>query len=295
MNIINKMERRFGNGGIAHLIQYILGISIVGNVLNVMVPGIYQYFYFDFDKILHGQIWRLFTFMLMPSVSRENFFIDLIWFVIWLSLYYYVGTALEQMWGTFRFNLYYFVGIALIWVIGIGGYLYYYVQMGSGAAAGLIAGASITPDYLNLSMFLAFAALFPDMQFLVYFIIPVKAKWLGIFDLVYMGYLTVRCLVDGAYVPAALIVGAVANFAIFYFAWRGNATPAAAYRQRKRKMEYKKKAAGSTPAGGPIHRCAICGRTEQDAPDLDFRYCSKCEGSYEYCSDHLFTHEHVHR
>lgn len=298
MNIIDKMERRFGHLAIPGLIRYILGISILGNILNVLLPGAYYYLNFDAYKILHGQVWRLVTFLMAPSVARDNsFFIDLVWFLIWMSLYYYVGTNLENMWGAFRFNLYYFTGIFLIWVVGFAGYFVYASQYGAefGDQLGTLLGLGIRTDALNLSLFLAFAAMFPDIQFLLYFIIPVKAKWLGILDLIYLGYQFFDAVMNRNYMGAALIVASIANFAIYFFFGRGGvANPKVIYKRNKRRQEYRKKA-GRGSGTGPIHRCAVCGRTELDAPNLEFRYCSKCEGNYEYCSDHLFTHTHVHR
>ena len=98
---------------------------------------------------------------------------------------------------------------------------------------------------------------------------------------------------SGYYYSAAVILVLLLNFFIFYFMGRGSLTPKQAYHQKKRKMEYKKKAA-PTQENVPRHHCVICGRTDEDSPQLEFRYCSKCEGNYEYCSEHLFTHEHVH-
>ena len=134
---------------------------------------------------------------------------------------------------------------------------------------------------------------FPDAQFLVYFIIPVKAKWLSIVYLLMDGYMFVRYLMSGYYYSAAVILVLLLNFFIFCFMGRGSLTPKQAYHQKKRKMEYKKKTA-PTQGSVPRHHCVICGRTDVDSPQLEFRYCSKCEGNYEYCSEHLFTHEHVH-
>jgi hypothetical protein len=298
--MINKLERRFGHMGIPGLIRYVLALSIFGNILNLIRPGIYTSFLsFDVYKILHGQIWRLVTFLMSPSLGRDSgFIVDLIWYVIWLSLYYFVGSNLEQQWGTFRFNLYYISGIVLIWIAGFITYFVYLFSMGTelGMQLGYYLGSGITSEYLNLSLFLAFAAMFPDVQFLLYFIIPVKAKWLGILDLVLLGVQLVVSLTGGDYVSAALIVAALVNFGIYFLSGRGRAgSSKAAYRQKKRRMEYRKKMSSAPNGMGTIHRCAICGRTEKDAPHLEFRYCSKCEGNYEYCSDHLFTHQHVHQ
>lgn len=299
-NFIDKIERKFGHLGISNLIQYILIISIVGNVLNIIQPSLYYTFLsFDPYKIMHGQVWRFFTFLMYPSVSLgDRFVVDLVWYIVWLSLYYFIGTNLEQMWGRFRFNLYYCSGIVFIWIVGFVGYLIYYMQWGPANAEGLggYIGALITTEYLNQSLFLAFAAMFPDVQFLVYFIIPVKAKWLGLIDLVYLGYKLVMSVRIGFYLVTALIIVSMINCTIYFLFGRGRpATPRAVYKRTKRRREFKKRAEGPQGGDGAIHRCAICGRTELDAPDLEFRYCSKCEGNYEYCSEHLLTHEHVHK
>lgn len=298
MNVIDRLEKKFGHLGVSHLIQYILLISVAGNVLNLIQPQLYGAFLsFDPYKIMHGQIWRLLTFLMRPSVSMgDRFVVDLVWYIVWLSLYYFVGTSLEQMWGRFRFNLYYLSGIIFIWIVGFAGYLIYYAQFGPAAAQGIgyIVGGLVSADYLNQSLFLAFAAIFPDVQFLVYFIIPVKAKWLGLLDLVYIAYQLFSALRISYYLTAALIVVSLVNCGLYFLFGRGRSvSPRAAYKRTKRRREYRRKA--SAPRGGSvsIHRCAVCGRTEIDAPELEFRYCSKCEGNYEYCSEHLFTHEHV--
>lgn len=152
-------------------------------------------------------------------------------------------------------------------------------------------------------MFFAFAALNPDMQFLLYFVIPIKVKWLALLDAAYMLYQVVQSFYygiiyfragqstgGGAYISMGIaIIVAMANFLIFFFSTRNyrRVSPKDIHRRRS----FKKKA--SAPKAGPRHRCAVCGRTELDDENLDFRFCSKCDGNYEYCSDHLFTHQHV--
>ena len=149
----------------------------------------------------------------------------------------------------------------------------------------------VTLDYLNESLFLAFALMFPDAQFLIYFVIPVQAKWLSIVYFLLSIYQLVMSVLGGQYYITALIVGSLLNLAAFFLCAKGKPGARVAYQQRKRRVQYKKKM--QQAVGDTIHRCAICGKTEKDAPGLDFRYCSKCAGSYEYCSEHLFTHEHV--
>ena len=162
--------------------------------------------------------------------------------------------------------------------------------------------------YIYWAMFLAFATINPDMQMLLYFVIPIKIKWLAIFDVILMGYQVVRSLYGGLvalmggstylagiyFSMAAAIIVSVANFLIYFFSTRNyqRINP----KQVRRRREFKRQTSQTGQyAGGARHRCAICGRTELDDDRLDFRYCSKCEGNYEYCSDHLFTHQHVKR
>ena len=142
--------------------------------------------------------------------------------------------------------------------------------------------------YLNMSLFLAFAASFPNMVVYFMFILPVKVKWLGVLDAVYLGMAFLR----GDLGTKIAIVVAMLNFLLFFFATRNykRVSPT----QVRRKKHYQKAVQqATTRAGEPRHRCAVCGRTELDDPNLEFRYCSKCDGDYEYCQDHLFTHTHI--
>jgi len=295
MNIIDKLEQKFGKFGIPNLMRYVIIINIVGVLISAINPYIYySYFSLDVYKILHGQIWRLVTFLLYPSASFSDL-LSLLMFALWAFVYYSIGISLERIWGTFRFNLFYlggvvfvivatFVAVPIMCVVYPGdavGTISYFVSQG------------VTLDYLNESLFLAFALMFPDAQFLIYFVIPVKAKWLSIVYFLLSIYQLVVSVIAGQYFITALIVGSLLNLAVFFLCAKGKPGARVTYQQRKRRVQYKKKVQQNM--GDTIHRCAICGRTEKDAPQLDFRYCSKCEGNYEYCSDHLFTHEHVHR
>ena len=300
MNFIDRLERRFGRFGIPDLMRYVIGINILGVILGIVSPGFYyNWLSLDIYQILHGQVWRLITFVLYPSVVRdEALLINLIWFAVWAFMYYYIGTTLERMWGAFRFTLFYLGGVVFVFLVTVGAYFILLLtnpllSMVEGEAAiSFYLGCGVTFEYLNQTLFLAFAAMFPDVQFLISFVIPVKAKWLSILYLVLIGWSLIQCIMSGNYYTAALIAGALVNFALFYFFGKGKPGVHAAYRQKKRKVRYRQQA---REPEGPRHRCAICGRTELDAPNLEFRYCTRCEGNYEYCSEHLFTHEHVHR
>lgn len=162
-------------------------------------------------------------------------------------------------------------------------------------------------QYIYWSMFFAFALMNPDMEFLLYAVLPIKVKWLALLDAVYMVYQIINSLylgfrtlaqgasviyttTAGAYFSIAIaIIVAMANFLIYFFATRQS--PRARMHQKRRKRSFERQT--NQYANGARHRCAVCGRTELDDDSLDFRYCSKCDGNYEYCSDHLFTHQHV--
>ena len=136
--------------------------------------------------------------------------------------------------------------------------------------------------YINMSLFLAFAFVFPDMEMLLMFLIPIKIKWVAYLDIA----LFVYEMVVGNIGTKISIAMALLNFVIFFFGFmRKRVSPA----QMHRRAAYKK-AVKKMPSR---HRCAVCGRTEETNPELEFRFCSKCNGNYEYCQDHLFTHTHV--
>ena len=322
MNFIDKLERKFPGFGITNLMKYVIIINIAGTVLalinmtGVIEVNIYaEYLSLDFYQIFHGQVWRLVTFLLYPSIDisglagTSRLFIDLIWFAIWAFLYYQIGLVLEREWGKFRFTLFYLGGVVFVILASMVFYFVYCnigevsLVMGADQYVGYSIGLAANLNYLNETLFLAFALMFPNMQFFLYFIIPVKAKWLAY---IYIGLIAldiVKCVRIGNYYILALILGALLNFAIFFIFARGSSSVSGSYQQRKRRRGFEKKASGQTshrarpvegaPTGGARHRCAICGRTEIDAPQLEFRYCSRCNGNYEYCSDHLFSHTHV--
>lgn len=296
MNFIDRWERsKFGRFGIPNLMKYIIALNGVGLLLSFINPGFYyQYLSLDMYAIFHGQVWRLFTFLLCPSsFSDGNEFINLFWFIIWAQVYYMIGSNLERLWGTFRFTLFYVSGV--LWIIIVTLIFYLFMMTGNPSmdySFGFLTGASVSFIYLNQTLFLIFALLFPNIQFLVYFVIPVKAKWMAVLYMVLTGYSLFDALRSWDYYEVALIVVSLINLALFLLIARVTASPRQVLRQKKRQVEFQYKAQPKN--SGVRHRCVICGRTEMDAPDLEFRYCSKCEGNFEYCSDHLFTHEHVH-
>ena len=275
MNWISKLERKFGKFAIPNLMFYIIGLNLLGFVLATASPQFfYGYLVLDAGAILHGQIWRIVTFLLTPSGT------SLFSLVIFCLLYYSIGNALESVWGSFRFNLYYFTGVLLHVLAAIVIYLI--------TNRTIYLGTS----YLNLSLFLAYGMEFPEAEIYLFMILPIKMKWLAIADGLYFAMMVLLGFVGGNFASATAALVAMGNFLIFFFSTRRNNI----YRpsQIKRKKNFQNKVKMPPKGNGSTrHKCAICGRTELDGDDLTFRYCSKCEGTYEYCQDHLYTHKHV--
>lgn len=289
MNWIQKLERKFGRYAINNLMYYIIILYIGGYLIDMLNPEFfYAYLSLNVEAILHGQIWRLVTFLAQPMDT------SIIFLAFALHLYYMIGQHLEAQWGAFRFNLYFFAGV-LFHIIAA--FVVYFVT-----------GVSmpIGTTYLNLSLFFAFAALYPNVEFLLFFIIPVKVKYLALFDGLFFGYTILQAFMPayggspyiGVIYQARAIAAAVSllNFVIFYLSSRNVKaySPKQIHRRKKFQNEIRNARVNKEAAKvGAKHRCAVCGRTELDDPNLEFRYCSKCNGAYEYCQDHLFTHEHI--
>ncbi len=272
MNWITKLERKFGRYAIPNLMTYMIILYGAGYI-SMLVGGngavFYTYFSWNVDAILRGQVWRVITFLLNPPSY------DLFSLILSCLCYWFIGNNLERVWGTFRFNLYMFTGIAAQIVGGILAYVLFHQNINLGTS------------YLNWSLFLAMAATFPDMQFYFYFLIPVKAKWLAVIDLLFF----LIQFIMGDWGTRIQIFFSLLNFFIYFLSMR----PLKRYSPKdiKRRQDFKRAAAVPVKMGVSRHKCAICGRTEADGEELEFRYCSKCYGSYEYCQEHLYTHVHV--
>ena len=195
-----------------------------------------------------------------------------------IYLYYNLGTTLERVWGSFRFNVYFLMGV-------LGHVL-------AAVAVYLMTGSIylLTTSYLNFSLFFAFAATFPDMQFFLFFVIPIKAKWLALFDGAYFAY----AFVFGTAATRVAVVMSLLNFIVYFVMSRGSRYHPKEFKRRHDFKAQARQTAQAVKRAGR-HRCTVCGRTDLDDPNLIFRYCSKCEGDYEYCQDHLYTHQHITR
>ena len=291
MNWIDKLERKFGrHGGIQNLTVYIIICDVIGYLLTYMNPSLLNMMSLDVSKILQGQIWRLVTWVIYPP-STGNF---LLFAISILFFYYPIGTSLERTWGTFRYTLYIFSGL-LFTVIAAA--LLYAVTGGYVTVGGMMLpyGSIFTTYYISLSIFLAYAVTYPDLQLLLMFVIPIKMKWMAFVYGLFIAWDIVSYLRVGLWVGVVPIVASLLNFVIFYFSTRdmNRYNPKEIHRRQQFKKAMAPTRTGYGPDGIAKHKCAICGRTEKDDPNLEFRFCSKCKGNYEYCQDHLFTHKHV--
>jgi membrane associated rhomboid family serine protease len=284
--IYDAVERfcaRHPRFGIPNLMRYI----VIGNALVYVLSllsrnadaAALDFLSFNLSGLLHGEVWRLVSFVFVPGYGSPFALIIALYF------YYWIGSTLEREWGTAKFTLYY-VGGALLTVLGV-----IITSLITGNYHLTLAGTG----YVNLSMFLAFAVLFPDMTVLLFFIIPVKIKWLAIIDGAFFAIEIVQSILSGNVVGAITPVLALLNFAIF-------ATPHVRYLRQKTQYRHSPGAvnyrrtvrqAQQQQKSAPYHhKCAVCGRTDTDYPDLQFRYCSKCAGYHCFCQDHIFSHVH---
>lgn len=282
--------------GIPNLMLYIcIGAGIV--YLLSMINGgsiLYELLRFDKALILQGQVWRLFTYVL--TYTPGSSFLAL----IFLYFFYSLSRVVEMSMGTFRFNLYYFSGVILMDI---------FAMIFCPVTDVIIGEYLITPEYfsygiygnmayyLHLSMLLTFATRSPDSQFLIFFIIPVKAWFMGI---VYLVLIAIEIYNMAPFFPHNLFpLIALGNYLLFAGKDVLNLFPF--IRNRPRKSSTYKKAGPipftprqTTAKSAPYsHRCTVCGRTDISDPELEFRYCSRCNGYHCYCQDHISNHTHI--
>lgn len=280
-NLGDRIEQKLRKYAISNLSLYILICSAIGYAIQLIPNGdrIISAMTLEPVLILHGQVWRLVTWIFCMADKSNILFI-----AISLYFYYSIGRTLENVWGPYRYNVYMFSGM---FYTLIGAFVMYgiLVAIGHGDYVGLI-GSRFTTYYVCMSIFLAFAATFPDMEILMMFVLPIKVKYLGI---LYAVLMAAECLQGGIWVTIP-IVASLFNFIVFFFTGRKRIR--ISREQQKQRAQFRAKIKQATREQ-TRHKCAICGKTEATDPDLSFRFCSKCNGNYEYCENHLFTHKHI--
>ncbi len=268
-NWLNRFARKHPNFSIPGLMRYIVLANVLVYLLDTFSGGTFSaLLYFNRSAILHGQIWRLFTFVFIPETR------DLLFLALALYFYYFIGNALEREWGSQKFTMFYAMGVVLNMVTGLfTGY------------------ASMT--YINLSLFLAFATLYPDTRFLLFFFIPVKAKWLAWADAAVFAWSVLSSLLFGPRLYAFIPVVALLNYFLFFWSDFAYLFARVRHRTSKQTINFKKAQKAAQEHKGYLHKCAVCGKTDTDYPDMEFRYCSKCNGYYCYCMEHINNHVHI--
>ena len=294
--------------GIPNLMLYV----VLGNAIVYLISLIkndyllYDILCFDRNLILQGQVWRLFSFI-FTSFSRSNIFFTAISYLCYFS----IGKAIENLWGTLRFNLFYLSGVILMaaFAMAFGG-IYVPIDGILYDFSSLYWSMGTT---LNLSLFLAYATLYPNTHFLLFFIIPVKAWIFAVIDLAITLWEIFSLSVPFFCFPHNLFpLVAIANYLLFFgkdvsnvfpISWQANFRRLFRKKRKQRNSDAPKTipfpTAGSYQAStasvqAPYnHRCTVCGRTDVSDPDLEFRYCSRCNGYFCYCTDHISNHTHV--
>lgn len=260
-----RLNRFLETVAIPHLALYLVFGQIVVYVLVMARNDVFQAIPLVPARVLGGEWWRLFSYAFQPasfSIAGSGMFTNVL---SWMMLYF-VGTALEGHWGTVRFNLYVFSG----WLL-------------TAAVAFLVPFAGTTNFFFLHSIFLAFAFIAPELEMLVFFILPVKVKWLAL-----AGWLMFALLfVQGNFAMRLAVAATVVNFILFF--WRDITLK---MRGGTRRMVQAQRTRAAAPEG-PRHTCLICGKNSDTHPDLDFRYCSKCAGDPCYCPEHIRNHDHI--
>lgn len=287
MKVISRWLDRFCYNhprfGIPNLIRYI----VIGNaavfLLDLFSQSLFsQIIAFYPSLILQGQVWRLITFVFVPVNN------SIIWFFFSTLFYYFLGNALERQWGTTRFSVFYFLGVILNIFAG---FVLYFVL---GRPYGL---QTAYMHYVNMSMFFAFATLYPDTRFMIYFIIPVKVKWLAWLDAAFFAYVIGYYLFSGLPILAVLPIIGILNYFLFFWddlmALLHRGSRRVSHRIDPQSINFKRAQREVKQRRGYLHKCAVCGITDEDDPNMEFRYCSKCNGYYCYCMTHINNHVHV--
>jgi membrane associated rhomboid family serine protease len=260
MKLLDLLERKIGRFAVPNLTIYLIAGQSFFYVMYLTGKLEREATYLSAERLLAGEWWRIFTLPFDPP--RQSLIFTLFaWY-----FFYMLGTTLEAHWGAFRYNVYLLLGCLM-----------------TVAASFLVPNASVSNGFLAGSVFLAFATLFPDYQILLFFVVPVRMKWLALATWLGYAYL----LVFGGWATRVTALAAIANYLIFF-------ARDIFVNVRYGKRQFVKQASRvGRRESGPVHRCTTCGITDQSHPDMDFRYCPQCSGQHGYCRDHIFRHDHV--
>jgi hypothetical protein len=258
MNLLDPLERRFGRWAIPGVTLYLVFFQSLCFVFIMARPTYGEHLVLISSRVLHGEPWRVVTFLLEPGSRKPLWVIFKLWF------FYFVGTALESHWGAFRYNIYLLIG----WLATI-------------AASFLLPDGIATNAFIGLSVFLAFAYLWPDFEIRLFFILPVRVKWLALIAWIGVGL----TFLIGTPMMRIMAVVPVLNFLLFF---GSSLAHRAGYKEPRLSAKSVREGKGE-PA---FHTCVICGVTDTSNRKMEFRYCPDCAGTPCYCIDHINAHEH---
>ena len=285
--LIGRFCAKHPRFGIPNLMLYVVIGQVIVFVVDLFThDSLSSMLCFWAPGVLRGEVWRLASFLLVPSTDNPFFFALACYVYIW------TGRMLEREWGSTRFTLFYLSGTVLSAAVAMLASLpqlkileYLFIVNGSLAY------------YLNLSIFLCIATVFSEAQVLLFFVVPIKMKWAALINVVLVA-VSVAELIKWRLL--VLILAPLASFInYFIFNWSFWSIKLGMARRRtdpqvinfkKAQKQVQRKA---RETGGYLHKCAVCGLTDQDDPGMEFRYCSKCDGYYCYCTNHINNHIHV--
>ena len=262
-NWLDKLEEKYGKYALDRLMYYIAGLMIVVFFLNKSGFLPYSWLILDINLVKRGEIWRLVTFLLIP-ISQHP-----IWLFFELMIVIMCANGIEAYMGSFKLTLYYVMG-AIFMILGS---LYNpLVQLDS--------------YLMYLSLFFAYATLYPNEELLFMFIIPVKIKYLAALS----GFGIIYTLIIAPWTTKIAIILSFANYLLFFAipALRGIKNE----RQQFKRREAFEKAV--TPQKEYRHKCSVCGKTDVSNPELIFKYCicHKCgPNGVAFCPEHLKEHK----
>jgi hypothetical protein len=264
MNWLDRLERRLGRFGVPQVTLALIICQVLVYLLTQSQPEVAERLFLFPDRVAEGEWWRVFTFLIVPPYANLVFA-----FFIWY-FFYLMGTTLEYQWGTFRYNIFLLIG--------------YMASVGAS-----FAGWKIWPEwdkpatnaFLEGSVFLAFAYLYPDFVIYIFFILPVRIKWLALLAWIGYGY----SILFGSIPARVMTIASICNFLLFF---GSDILHRMGYGRRQMEAQFR----AFRDRDKPFHRCMVCGITDKTNPQMDFRYCSQCEGSCGYCTEHLKNHEH---
>jgi len=255
---VEKLDHSFGHLAINNLILYIIGFMVIVYSLTLVNPSYDYALMLIMSEVFKGQVWRLITYVFIPPPLGVIFLFFALYFL------YIIGSALEREWGSFRLNLFFLIGMICTTFIGI-----------------IFPRQAITGGYIILSLFLAFAALYPDFEVYIFFLIPIKVKYLG-----YLSWFSI--IMTLGFAPWAMkcaSIISVMNYLLFF--WPSILANAKLMYHGWKPSPYSSKRAKGEEA---FHKCTACKKTDRDDESLDFRVCSVC--GHEYCEQCIKGHSH---